>query len=177
MDIQSLIIGISGQPRSGKDTVAGMVMAHFPEFHRTTYSSAISEKYDKIHGTNTLNDEEEKVEHRHGLAELANRESEKDSEYLNRKVLAHPTPLLVTGVRRLPEAEGIRRKGGVLIFVTSSQEIVAARMGKHFHNPSHHVAEHHLDDFTDWDFVIENTGTLKELEEKVALVVQQIVLR
>ena len=39
---------------------------------------------------------------------------------------------------------------------------------------AYHVAEHHLNDFHDWDFIIHNDGTMDELKEKVKEIAKEI---
>jgi dephospho-CoA kinase len=68
----------------------------------------------------------------------------------------------------------IKKRGGILILVTTSEKVLEQRMGEYFHDPNHHIAEHHLDHFKDWDYVIENNGSLEELQEKVGKVVEKI---
>lgn len=177
LKLSSLLIGLSGKPRSGKDTVATMLEQAFPGIHRTNFSHAIADEYDAMHGTNTRHDEEEKVKHRHGFGSLANKRREEDPHYWVHRTLDKPKPLIVAGVRGVGEAEAIRQQGGILIKVEISPEKLQERMGHHYHDPAHHVAEHHLDGFTDWDYVIENNGSLADLSQKVEEVIADIKRR
>ena len=65
------------------------------------------------------------------------------------------------------EAEAIKNRGGKLIRVNrenTNQFVVADT----------HPSETSLDNYTDWDFIIDNNGTMEELEEKVIEICKQL---
>ena len=63
------------------------------------------------------------------------------------------------------EAEAIKNRGGKLIRVNRNQFVIVDT----------HPSETSLDDYTDWDFVIDNNGTMEELEEKVIEICKQLI--
>jgi dephospho-CoA kinase len=168
------LIGLSGWPRSGKDTVANILEKEFPDFYRTNFSKVITEEYDALHGTNTRNDEEEKVRNRGGISAMTHARRLVDPEYYVKLTLVHPGPMLVAGVRHEAEAEAIRRLHGVLIRVEVSEETLRQRMGEHYEAHARHAVETHLDHYKHWDYVISNDGSLEELEQQVHEVAREL---
>ena len=73
-------------------------------------------------------------------------------------------PVVVTDVRIPDEATAIKRAGGILV-----------KINRPYYDPvlddpyipvPEHPSEHALDDWDDWDLVIDNDGTLEELRQK-----------
>lgn len=177
MKPDTLLIGLSGMPRAGKDTVAALLEQEFPGIHRTNFSHAIAEEYDQINGTNTRHDEEEKVKHRHGFGNLANARRAEDPHYWVKRTLNKPRPLIVGGVRSVEEADAIREEGGILVRIEISDAVLRERMGEHYHKPEHYVAEFHLNGYPHWDYVIHNDGSREDLEATVKTIAKQIKQR
>lgn len=71
---------------------------------------------------------------------------------------------IFTDVRFPNEADAIRNRGGILIRTKRFMEL---------ETKAQHPSETALDNYTDWDYVIENTGSIEELTEKV----RQILIR
>lgn len=65
--------------------------------------------------------------------------------------------IIVTDVRFPNEVEGIKRKGGKVIKIIRPSVV----------STSTHPSETSLNNYTDWDYVIVNDGTLEDLEAKV----------
>ncbi|MBU6389791.1 hypothetical protein KGQ71_04750 [Patescibacteria group bacterium] len=169
-----LIIGISGKPHAGKDTVASMIEKEFPGIYRINFSAAITKEYDANHGTRTSVDEQEKDRHRAGISDLAHKRRLEDPEYWVKRTLVDDRPLLVAGVRAVAEADAVKRTDGFLVRVVVSEATLRQRMGQHYDRDINHVVENHLNDYTDWDYIIHNDGTLEDLEEAVKKVAKQI---
>ena len=163
---QNLLIGLSGKPRSGKDTMAAMLDTLWPGINRAAFGNAIKDEYDAIHGTNTRYDEQDKLKHRPGLQTLGNKRRDEDPDYWIKKTLVHPFPLMITDVRTLREAELIHERHGFLIRIVANTQTLKERMGEYF-NDLNHENERFLDDYENWHFVIRNDGTLLDLEIKV----------
>ena len=64
---------------------------------------------------------------------------------------------VITDVRFPNEAWAIKDRGGKLIRVERNTNLI-----------DHHISETALDDFTQWDRVIDNNGTLEELKDQVS---------
>lgn len=88
----------------------------------------------------------------------------------------------ITDLRYPNEAKAVKDRGGILIKVVRKCEYCnqlvteqyAHKMGCERPNKSEHISETALDDYGFWDYVIENTGTIEELGEKVTKIKQQI---
>lgn len=65
--------------------------------------------------------------------------------------------VIVTDVRFPNEVEGIKRKGGKVVKIIRPSVV----------STSTHPSETSLNNYTDWDYVIVNDGTLDDLEKKV----------
>jgi hypothetical protein len=72
------------------------------------------------------------------------------------KAIASNVPIVISDVRFLNEAQVIKSAGGLLVKIT--------RPG---HHGDGHVSETELADYTGWDLVIENNGSILELEQRV----------
>jgi phosphomevalonate kinase len=169
----NLIIGLSGKPRSGKDTVAKMLLALFPGMVPLTFGNAIKEEYDAIHGTDTLHDERQKLQHRDAIQDLGDLRRQDDLYYWIRKTIDREPPFLLTDVRMPRELDAVWDAHGVMIRVESDVSIIRERMGEHFHQV-HHANETQFDHIDEWDYVITNNGTLEELQAQVETVAAKI---
>lgn len=171
---RDLIIGLSGKPRSGKDTVARMFQVLLPGIRRIGFSYAIKDEFDKENGTNTRFNEKEKDKYRLGLQELGNRRRQEDPNYWVLKVINTPPPLLIKDVRFPLEANMVKEKGGFLVRIESDEAILKKRLGVYFAETIQHENEKKLDHYTNWDFVIKNNGSLQDLEQQVRKIVEVI---
>lgn len=72
-----------------------------------------------------------------------------------------PDKWIISDTRFINEVAAIKERGGVVVRVNRPADVDE--------NPaeSKHASETALDDYTDWDYVIENDGTLEDLVEKV----------
>lgn len=75
--------------------------------------------------------------------------------------IGHQENVVIPDVRFLNEAEAIRNEGGLLLKIL--------RPGKHGDG---HRSETELADFDGWDHVIDNNGSIPELEQKVVQIVR-----
>lgn len=75
---------------------------------------------------------------------------------------------IITDVRFPNEAKAIKDRGGVLIRVNRPDEVM---IEEHSHL---HPSETALDTYQDWDYVIENDGTIEELIEKVKEIYNEV---
>jgi len=78
-----------------------------------------------------------------------------DGKVKNKPVYKYPNWIL-TDVRFPNEVEAIKNRGGIVI-----------RVNRLNLPKSNHISETALDNYTDFDYVIENDGTIKQLIEKV----------
>lgn len=75
---------------------------------------------------------------------------------LNKKFFKSLPNWIISDVRFPNEAEAIKDRNGILIRVNRSIEL-----------ESMHESEKALDNYNDWDYVIDNNGTIEDLIEKV----------
>ena len=75
---------------------------------------------------------------------------------LNYRTHSGKPNLIITDVRMPNEAQAIKDRGGILI-----------RVDRETGYKDSHISETALDDYQDWDYVIDNNGTLEELINKV----------
>lgn len=170
-----LIIGLSGKPRSGKDTAARIIQSQLPGIKVVGFSDAIRDEFDAEYGTNTRLSEKEKDRHRAKMQEFGAGKVKEDVNYWIKRVLAHQPPILITGVRRVTEAKAIQAAGGKLIRIELTEETLRERMGdEHFEANKSHDNETQLDNYSPWDFVVDNNGSKEEFEEKVLKLVDQL---
>ncbi len=180
MKLNSKVLGISGKLGSGKDTVAEMIIRHSPEVwkqtafakklkqivsilaqvpYETTLNQAgknhmvdefdltVGEMLQQI-GTNVLRGWNENVWIKSLLLEL---KSEVGTNWL------------ITDARFPNEADFLKNNGSFIIRVNRPVNPVAEASGRDLNHPS----ETALDDYAHFDYVIENDGTLEDLEVKV----------
>lgn len=72
---------------------------------------------------------------------------------------------IITDVRFFNEVQAIKNRGGVVIRVNRKEYV--EYQGKIVEAFDAHPSETALDDYKDWDYVIDNNGTIEELVEKV----------
>lgn len=82
------------------------------------------------------------------------------------------TSVLLSDVRFPNEVEGLRRLGGYAVLVDRPLDLIPTATSP---EEDQHASETSLDHFTDWDFRIENAGTLADLREEVRGVLIAII--
>lgn len=170
-----LIVGLSGKPRSGKDTAARVIQSQLPGIKVVGFSDAIRDEYDAEYGTATRLSEREKDLHRAKMQEFGAGKVKQDEQYWIKRVLAHQPPILITGVRRVTEAKAIQEAGGKLIRIELSEKTQRERLGDELYEANkHHDNETQLDNYPHWDFTVENNGTQQEFEEKVISLIEKL---
>jgi len=170
-----IVVGISGKPRSGKDTVAAMVEALLPGITRSDFSRIMRKEYDAEHGTNILHDEHEKERLRAHLTEFVNEKRGIDPDYWIKQVFAQHSPLLVTPIRFEREIAATKAAGGVVVLVRAGHQHLRKRIRADFHAQMKMPNESLLDRYDDWDYVIENDSSLLDLEHKVRGILLEIL--
>ena len=88
--------------------------------------------------------------------------------------MIHTGPMLVAGVHDEVEIAEIRRLGGLIIKVEVSPSTLRARMGERYQGRAYHAVETFLYGHTQWDYIIRNDESMKDLENNVASLVQQL---
>lgn len=73
--------------------------------------------------------------------------------------------VMITDVRFLNEAEYIKSKGGLLV-----------RINRPNLEEDQHISETELDNYSNWDYVIKNDGTMEDLVHKVNQMIKDLEL-
>jgi NTP pyrophosphatase (non-canonical NTP hydrolase) len=179
-----MIIGIAGKARSGKDTIAKMIVNEvggkvlkFAEPLKAAASAMTLESYDKFeHGDRSKEIEGLGISYRRLLQLLGTEVCRAISEdfwvnVLHKRIISEKANgcnlFVISDVRFENEADYVRRNGGAIIHVKREQ------VGQE--NVPTHASEAGLET-KNGDYVIENNGTLGELEQKVVAFLEDIGL-
>jgi len=99
---------------------------------------------------------------------LAGEEVDEDYEPQEDDIIDIFPNWIITDVRFSNEAKAIKDREGILIRVErNNNKILNLSFDKNTKNPSEHPSETALDDYKEWDYIIENNGTIENLIEKV----------
>lgn len=168
-----IVLGFVGKARSGKDTVAKMlVKKHFKVFAFADKGKEIMKDLYDLSDEQVFGSLKEVVDVRYGLTPrymmqywmtTGCRELDQNVwvRHLENSINSSGWPLvIVTDVRRKNEAEFIKRVGGYLVKVTRAGAAAAGGI-------NNHVSETELDEIG-CDFELQNNSSLEELEEAVS---------
>lgn len=179
-----MIIGIAGKARSGKDTIAKMIVSKvggkvlkLAEPLKAAASAMTLEPYSKFeYGDRSKEIEGLGISYRRLLQLLGTDVCRAISDdfwvnVLNKRILSETANgqdlFIISDVRFENEADYVRRNGGVVVHVKREQ------VGQE--NVPAHISEAGLE-IKNGDYVIENNGTLGELEQKVVAFLEDIEL-
>jgi len=165
------IIVISGKQFSGKDTVADIIKGYFPDFKEIALAGAIKKEFGNKKGITINEIERNKPLYRADLIDLGNKGRAESPDYWIKKVIAEEGNIIVPDLRLKYELDTFRQYGAITIRVESSREERSKRARL---VSEEDPTETQLDNVNDWDFVIENNGTIEDLKEKVAKLVAQL---
>lgn len=162
------IIVISGKQYSGKDTLAKILLDLMPNFKRVGIGDAIKIEYGKRKNLTFDEIEAQKHLYRADLIELGNWGRAQDDDYWLKNI-ANMDNIIVPDVRVCHEIEFFKQKGAYLIRVESSEENRSKRGVLVGVND---ITETALDNYQDWNLVIENNSTYEDLMKKAEQIVQ-----
>ncbi len=156
------IIVISGKQYCGKDTLAKIILGKLAGFKRVGIGDAIKIEYAKRKSLTFEEIEKNKHLYRNDLIELGNWGRSKDGEYWL-KCLVKMDKIIVPDVRFEKELNFFKRQGAYCIRVESSVENRAQRgIITNIDDRS----ETELDNYRNWDLIIENNSNLEALDKK-----------
>lgn len=158
------IIVFSGKQLSGKDCVAKMLLAYLSDFKRIGLGDAIKIEYATQTGLTLEEIEINKAHYRSDLIALGNKRRAEDEDYWIKKIVEFPFNCVVPDVRMLRELNFFKSQNAFTVRVNAPLEMRLSRGALANVNDD---TETQLDDVTDWDYIIENDGSLEELKEKV----------
>lgn len=166
-----MIIGLSGYARSGKDTTAGILVAHYG-FERRAFADVLREAVYRLNPQLTETVRVRDVVDEYGwevaksnpevrrLLQVMGTEVGRamlgEDVWVRRAMKSLPAKTVFTDMRFPNEANAIRKRGG-LVWRVNRPKFVAV---------NGHVSETALDSYT-FDAVINNAGDLEFLAEQV----------
>jgi phosphomevalonate kinase len=164
------LIAISGKMRAGKDTFGEIFLERFPSFQRVAFADPLKEEYGELHNLSVEEINLHKEVHREGLiAHGAMRRAQNKLYWVN-KALEKPFDKIITDLRWDHELEAVKALGGIIIRIESFSSERAKR-GKIINDDP---SETSLDLITNWDYVIENNGSLEEFRERSLEVINDL---
>lgn len=165
------IIIFSGKQYSGKDTAAKIMLEKMPEYNRCAMGDIIKLTYGKQKGITYEEIEQNKSQYRQDLITLGNWGRSQSPDYWLKKIIEQPGNIIVTDVRVKFEYETFKNAGAITIRVDASRETRAARGELVGEND---ITETGLDDVKEWDYLIDNNGSYKNLTEQVDSIIRDI---
>lgn len=184
--MDNIIIAVSGKIGSGKNTVCDIISNHFANTkvlafaddlkkfvsiitnlplelmyteegkntYVPSYNMSVGEMLQKI-GTDALRTH---FDTDIWVKSLFNKIQENDT-------------ILIPDLRFKNEAQYSKQKGAILIRINGDP----LGHNKNSKRNTNHISETDLDDWTDWDYIIDNNSSLKDLEHKVYDILSKII--
>jgi len=183
--MNNIIIGISGKIGSGKDTVAHFIKQHDPSFQSKAFAFKLKKIVALLAGCDfdlTLSQEGKNVyieqfdktigEMLQGIGTNALRDNFDKNVWINGLFtdLKTGSNYIITDVRFKNEADALRKKGAFLVRVNRPNNPIAENSNRDLTHPS----ETDLDDYQYFDAIIENKGTLDDLEYSVKKLLDRV---
>jgi phosphomevalonate kinase len=158
------LIVFSGKQFSGKDTVAKILLAKFPNFKRIGIADAIKIKFSEVTGLSLEEIEKNKSIYRQDLINLGDWGRAQNPDFWLNSILEYKGDTIVTDIRVKHELDVFRSVGAFCIRVEANEEIRATRGKLTSKNDS---TETDLDNIKDWDYIIYNNGTYENLTNSI----------
>lgn len=156
------IIIISGKQYSGKDTLANILLQRLKGFKRVGIGDSIKIEYGKQKNLTFEEIESKKHLYRKDLIDLGNwGRSQNPDFWLNK--LSNMENIIIPDIRVVHELEYFKNKGAFSIRVNSSVENRSKRGIIVNGNDDTETA---LDEYKNWDYVIENNSTYEDFKLK-----------
>jgi len=153
------IIVISGKQYSGKDTLAKILLEKLKDFKRVGIGDAIKIEYGLKNNLTFDEIEKNKYIYRNDLIQLGNWGRSISPEYWLLKI-ADMNNVIIPDVRVLDEIEFFKKRNSFLIRVNSTYE---NRSKRGIIVNSDDETETMLDNYNDWNYIIENNSDLNYL--------------
>lgn len=165
------IVVISGKQFSGKDTVANVLKGMLPSFKLAPIADAIKIEFSQKKHLTFNEIERNKPLYREELINFSTEKRQKDPNCWIKKVLNYEDSLIISDVRLQHEISAFEKLGAIKIRVESDREERTKR-GKLVKEDDY--TEIDLDEYEKWDYIIENNGTIKELEAQAEKIGEEI---
>lgn len=165
------IIIFSGKQFAGKDTVAKILLEKFPSYKRIGIADAIKLKYSQNIGISVEEIERNKSVHRQALIDLGNWGRAQNPDFWLNTIIEYKGNTIVTDIRMKHELDVFRSFGAFTVRVEATEE---ARSKRGMLVSGNDTTETELDNITDWDYIIDNSGSYESLEENVNQLIKAI---
>ena len=174
-----MIIIIAGKIKSGKDTVAKLISKEMDEINKKTVIIQFS-SYIKMYAKNILNwNGLEETKPRKFLQDLGQdiRNNISNKFFINRiiddiKVYSDYMDMIIISDARLPEEiDCIKEKYPNAISIKVERKDFNQNITL---TEKNHITEHALDNYNYFDYIIENDGSLNDLNTKVIKILNNI---
>lgn len=165
------IIIFSGKQFSGKDTVAKILLENLPSFKRIGIADAIKMQYSKQKGISLEEIEKNKSVYRQDLIDLGDWGRAQSPDYWLNSILAYNGDTIVTDIRLPHELNLFRLNNAFCIRVEASEEV---RSKRGVLTSKNDLTETALDNINDWDYIIYNNETYKELLENTEKLIKKL---
>ena len=166
------IIILSGKQFSGKDTVAKFLLEFMPDFKRIGLGDAIKLEYGKQKGLTFEEIEKNKPQYRADLIALGDWGRAQDPDYWLKRIIEQDDNVIVPDLRMPHELKVFKEHGAISIRVEAPRANRALR-GELVKEDD--PTETLLDEVKEWDYTIQNDGTLDELKEKAKILSAQLM--
>jgi phosphomevalonate kinase len=165
------IITLSGKQFCGKDTVAKILLDKLPSFCRIGLADAIKIEYSKRTGLTVEEIERNKSKYRPDLIALGNEGRAISQDYWINTILEQDKNIIVPDVRMPHEVKTFKDSNAFCIRVEATAE---ARSKRGILSREDDYTETALDDYNEWNYVIQNESDYNELQERVDDLVEEI---
>lgn len=182
-----MILALSGKVGSGKDTVSDLTIKLTPNIQWRVIKFADKLKQITSLVTNTSVDDQYTQDGKNQTPagwDVTNGEIQqligsklreiKSDVWINAAIndVKPNENVIISDLRYRDEAIAIKERGGILIRINGDP----ANVRKNSTRNLNHQSEIDLDDFADWDFVINNNSSLTELENKVQFILLKLMV-
>ncbi|HSA07156.1 MAG TPA: hypothetical protein P5556_08230 [Candidatus Gastranaerophilales bacterium] len=168
------IVIISGKQYSGKDTTANVLKTILSGFKLAPLADAIKIEFGEEKNLTFNEIERNKPLYRADLIVFGNKRRAEDNDYWIKKALKCDNNIIISDVRLQHEISAFEEYHAVKIRVEANREEREKR-GKLVKEDD--PTETDLDNYDNWDYIIENNGSIQELEEKAARIGKEILER
>lgn len=176
---KNIIIGISGKIGSGKNTVADIIKKHNKSFQEIAFAYKLKQIVSILSAqdiNNTMSQTGKNIyipEFNMSIGEMLQKVGTdlfRDNFNVNTWVIAtflqifnNPGNYIITDCRFKNEAKAIKDNGGILLRINRSNNNISTNSTRNLQ----HQSEIDLDDYTAFDYIINNDTDLQDLEKKV----------
>jgi hypothetical protein len=186
---KNIIIAISGKIGAGKNAIADLIKQHsILKFEETAFAKKLKEIVALLAAVpyeTTLTQEGKNIyieEYGKTIGEMLQiigtdcmRDTFNKQVWIKACLLEiknKPGNYIITDCRFDNEADAIKEIGGYVIRINRKNNPIAAASGRDLNHPS----ETGLDNYNNFDYVINNDGTLEDLEHQVVNILKEIEL-